>query len=262
MTERLVDYRRTAGWLGANFLYFEQLSSTNDHLLALGEQGAPEGTVVVADVQSRGRGRMQRRWLASPGTSLLMSLLFRPRPPFAFHASRATMLCGLALVEAVTSLTALPVSLKWPNDLILEEGGRWKKVAGMLSEIGTAGNEPAFLVVGIGLNVTVPAGDLPRLSPNATSLSVELGRPVSRVALLGHFLECAESLYGRMCLGWDPLSDWRAAISWLGRRVDVHTPTGVVTGIAEDVDAEGALLLRALDGTLSRFPVGDVSLRI
>ncbi len=255
-------YRRVAGWLGRRFLYLERTTSTSEVLRHLAEEGAAEGVVTLADEQTAGRGRLARRWEAPPGASLLFSLLFRPPEPFAYHATRTTMLCGLALRQAVALGAGLTTSLKWPNDLIIERAGDWRKLAGMLSEIGMAGGRPAFLIVGIGLNVNIPVESLSRLAPNATSLLAEIGHDVGRVALLDTFLQRTESLVERQRAGWDPLVQWRAGLAWRGRMVQVHLPTETLAGVAEDVDAEGALLLRLPDGSRRRFPVGDVSLRL
>lgn len=229
-------------------------------LRELAEHGAPEGTVVLAEAQTAGRGRLGRRWVATPGSSLLFSLLFRPPEPFLHYASRVTMVCGLALREAVAEVAGLQPALKWPNDLIVERHAGWGKLAGILSEIGAV--EPAFLMVGIGLNVNVSQEQLPFLAPNATSLLAELGHPVDRVALLDAFLRRAEALYARLCVGWEPLSQWREALAWLGCSVLASSPTGEVRGVAVDVTEDGALVLRQEDGARVHFPVGDVSLRL
>ncbi len=242
--------------------YFAEIGSTNDEALRLGMMGAVNGTVLVAESQTRGRGRLTRRWMAPPGSSLLMSLLFRPPAPFARFAGRFTMACGIALADTVRQVTSVPARLKWPNDLIVERGETWRKLAGMLSEIGGAQNAPSFLVVGIGLNVNIPPVQLPELDPNATSLQAETGRPVDRVALLAAFLKKIRHLEARVHAGWNPLDLWREHLAWLGRPVRVHTPDGIVVGVAEQVADDGALLLRLDDGRVRRFPVGDVSLRL
>lgn len=254
----LAAYRR-AGW---TVRYLPQVGSTNDVALAAGCQGAADKLLVLADAQTAGRGRLARRWESPPGACLLLSLLFRPPEPFAHHAARVTMLCGLALAEAVETVAGLPVALKWPNDLIVTGPGAWRKLAGMLSEIGLEDGAPAFLVVGIGLNVTVPSGDLSKLAPNAASLLAETGRTIRRGALLEAFLARVETHYARLGQGDDPHPTWRARLAWLGQPVIVHTPTQAVTGVAEDVDATGALRVRLPDGSAQSFAVGDVSLRV
>jgi len=262
VTSEFSHYRRSDGWLGRRFIYLERTTSTNEVLRRLAEEGAVEGMVILADEQTTGHGRLSRRWEAPPSTSLLFSLLFHPPEPFAYQASRTTMLCGLALCQAVALGAGLTTSLKWPNDLIIERAGDWRKLAGMLSEIGMAGGQPAFLIVGIGLNVNIPVEGLSQLSPNATSLLAEIGHDVGRVALLDTFLQQTEVLVERLRAGWDPLAQWRAALAWRGRTVRVQLPAEALTGVAEDVDAEGSLVLRLPDGSRRCFPVGDVSLRL
>ena len=254
----LHSYNRE-GW---DIRYFERVDSTNTALLEAGRQDAAARLVYVADEQTAGRGRLDRSWIAPPGTCLLLSLLFRPPEPFTYHAPRLTMLCGMAMADAVETVSGLAVQLKWPNDLIITEGGMWRKVAGMLSEIGSGADSRPFLVVGIGLNVNVPGELLPGLAPNATSLLVEGGQQVERVALLDAFLARVETYCAALLAGTDVLDQWRQRLAWMGCAVHMHTPTGSVVGIAEDVDETGALWLRLPDGTRQSFSVGDVSLRV
>ena len=254
----LCDYHRES-W---DIRYLERVDSTNTALLEVGRQGAAEGLVYVTDEQTAGRGRLDRRWIAPPGTCLLLSLLFRPPEPFTYHAPRHTMLCGIAMADAVEAVSAVTVQLKWPNDLIVTRGDTWLKVAGMLSEIGSGEDAQPFLVVGIGLNVNVPPELLPDLAPNATSLLVEGGRLVERAALLDAFLTRVEAYRATLQAGADVLDLWRRRLAWMGRAVLVNTPTGSVTGVAENVDETGALWLRLPDGNRQSFSVGDVSLRI
>jgi BirA family biotin operon repressor/biotin-[acetyl-CoA-carboxylase] ligase len=254
----LRDYRRE-GW---DIRYFERVDSTNTVLLEAGRQGAAEGLVYVTDEQTAGRGRLSRSWIAPPGTCLLLSLLFRPPEPFTYHAPRLTMLCGMAMADAVGRVSGVAVQLKWPNDLIIAEERAWRKIAGMLSEIGSGADNRPFLVVGIGLNVNVPPALLPDLAPNATSLLSEGGQPIERVALLDAFLTGVEAYRVALLAGTDVLDLWRKRLAWMDCAVQVHTPTGCVAGIAEDVDATGALWLRLPDGSRQSFSVGDVSLRV
>lgn len=258
----LSTFRRTTGLLGTRVQYWPRIDSTNNVLLELGEQGAQEGMLVIADEQTAGRGRLGRRWSAPVGTALLFSLLFRPSGAFVQQAARIPMLCGLALVEAIQALTALPVQLKWPNDVIIGMDADWRKVAGMLSDVGMLNGAPAFLVVGIGVNVNVPAEQLTSLAPNAGSLSVALGRPVERAALLEAFLTRADAYYAEFRAGWDPLAAWASYLAWTGKTVRVDTPTGVLEGVFEGVAEDGALVLRTPSGWRHTFSVGDVSLRL
>lgn len=261
--ESLSQFCRSEGWLGAppRFVFQSTVTSTHDVLRELAEHGAPEGTMVLAESQTAGRGRLGRRWLATPGSALLLSVLFRPPEPFLTYAPRLLMLCGLALRDAVAAVTGMLPALKWPNDLIVEHGEQWRKLAGMLAEIGVVAGEAPFLMVGVGLNVAVPAEQLAAVAPAATSLLVELGRPVDRAALLEAFLQRLEGGYERLCAGWNPLPEWRAALAWMGREVLVKAPSGDVCGVAIDVLDDGTLVLQTGED-VAYFPVGDVSLRL
>ncbi len=257
----LADYARGLGQLGRPFIYLHETGSTNDEVRERALAGAREGLLVLAEVQHAGRGRLGRRWESPAGTSLLFSLLFHPPEPVAPSAARIQMLCELALLEAVREQLPSAFKIKWPNDLIVSDGEGWRKVAGMLGELESEGGRPTFLILGIGLNVNIPSEALPVLAPNATSLAVEGGRPVERALLLDDFLSRADGFYARFKAGWDPLPDWRAELAWMGERVEVRTPGRTWLGRAEDVDAEGALLLRTTEGILQRFTAGDVTLR-
>jgi BirA family biotin operon repressor/biotin-[acetyl-CoA-carboxylase] ligase len=176
------------------------------------------------------------------------------------------MVCGLALREAVRSVAGVAATLKWPNDLIVEteEGdGAWRKLAGMLSEVGLADDAtPAFLVVGVGINVNVPVAALAGMGARATSLLALTGAPVSRAALLGGLLGRIERRYEAFLVGEDPLPAWRDALAWVGHQVEVRGPRESVTGVLIGVDEEGALLVTLPSGVRRRFGVGDVSLRL
>jgi BirA family biotin operon repressor/biotin-[acetyl-CoA-carboxylase] ligase len=237
-------------------VYYPSLGSTNDLLKGLAAQGASEGTLVIADEQTAGKGRLDRKWLAPPGTSLLMSLLFRPNLA-SNQAQRLTMICSLAIADAIEGLTGLPVGLKWPNDIFI----RGKKVGGILTESGTTGGRLDYVVVGMGLNVNLHISTVPELRGMATSLSDELGREVSRLELLWRILGEIETRYNSLRREESPHEDWAAHLINLGCEVQVTTPHGVLGGWAEGVDADGALILRTADGQRKRIVVGDVTLR-
>jgi len=260
---------------GRKLLTLPRTGSTNDVARELAAQGAPEGTVVVADEQVAGRGRLGRRWLAPPGTCLLCSILFRPD----LHPTQAqclTQLCSLAAADAIHQIANLHVAIKWPNDLIVENprsgvsgfrsqvsgsgSWKWRKLGGILTESGVMGERLEFVVVGIGVNVNVEPGVLPTLAPDATSVLAEVGRPVDRVALLVALLSGVERRYGGLQAGASPHAEWAARLATLGQPVTLTTPDGTLTGVAEAVGEDGALLVRAPDGALRRFLVGDVTL--
>jgi BirA family biotin operon repressor/biotin-[acetyl-CoA-carboxylase] ligase len=242
--------------IGQNIVYYPSLGSTNDLLKELAAQGTPEGTLVIADEQTAGKGRLGRKWLAPPGTSLLLSLLFRPELA-PNQAQRLTMICSLAIADAIEELTGLSVGLKWPNDIFI----RGKKAGGILTESVTTGGRLDCVVVGMGLNVNLDISTLPELRGMATSLSQELGREVSRPELLWRILEGIEIRYKSLKRGESPHEEWAARLINLARQVQVTTPQGVLVGWAEGVDVDGALILRTSDGQHQRILAGDVTLR-
>jgi BirA family biotin operon repressor/biotin-[acetyl-CoA-carboxylase] ligase len=242
--------------IGQSIVCYSSTGSTNEVLKELAGQGVPEGTLVIADEQTAGKGRLGRKWLAPPGTSLLMSLLFRPDLA-PNQAPRLTMLCSLAIADAIEGLTGLSVGLKWPNDIFI----RGKKVGGILTESRTAGGRLDYVVVGMGLNVNLGIFALPELRGTATSLSEELGREVSRLELLWGILEGIETRYKSLRRGESPHEEWAAHLINLGRQVQVTTPHGLLAGWAEKVDADGALILRTPGGQRQRVLAGDVTLR-
>ncbi len=246
-------------------VYLPTTGSTNDVAKSLAVQGVPEGTVVVTDEQTAGRGRMGRRWLAPPATCLLCSILFRPTLP-PTQAQRLTMLCALAASDAVEEVAGLQVWLKWPNDLVVKaqspkpKAQNWRKLAGVLTETGIMGERLEFVVVGIGINANVEPETLPALAPDATSILAEVGRQVNRATLLAALLSGVEHRYAALQAGESPHQEWAARLATLGRMVKATTHAGVLTGVAESVDEDGALLLRTPDGTLHRLVAGDVTL--
>ena len=241
-----------------NLVILPRTTSTNDVAKEMANQGAPEGTVVVSDEQTAGRGRMERRWSAPPGTCLLCSILFRPSLAPS-QANRLTMLCSMAAADAIEDVASLEVSLKWPNDLVIRSPN-WRKLSGILTETGLERERVAFVVVGIGVNVNVPAKVLPDLAPNATSILAENGREVERAELLAALLSNVEARYERLRSGESPQAEWAMRLVTLGKHVQVTTSDDTFTGLAEAVDENGALLLRMPDGTLRRLWAGDVTL--
>lgn len=250
----------TTAFMGRKVIYYRSIDSTNDVARELAVWGAPEGTLVIADEQTAGKGRLGRRWLAPPGTSLLMSLLFRPHFLAPYQAQRLTMICSLAVVEVIEAVTGLSAAIKWPNDIVV----RGKKAGGILTELRATSERLDYAVVGLGLNVNLDFSSVEamwELAATATSLSQELGREVSRLTLLWGILENVEDRYRRLRAGELPHGEWASRLVTLHNHVTVDTPQGTVEGWAEDVDADGALILRTDCGERQRVLAGDVTLR-
>jgi BirA family biotin operon repressor/biotin-[acetyl-CoA-carboxylase] ligase len=227
--------------------HFAQLDSTNRHLLDAARAGAADGAVAVADVQTAGRGRLDRSWAAPPGSSLLVSVLVRvPAPGPGPAAGTATMAAAVALVEAVGDVAGIDAALKWPNDVVVGD----RKLAGILAE-----RDGDALVVGVGCNVNW-ASFPPELAATATACNQEAGRAVDRDALLGAFLT---SLAVALGAGPDVVAAYRARLATLGRRVRVHPVRGDdLVGLAVAVTDDGALVVRDDAGTDQVVTTADV----
>jgi len=227
------------------------VDSTNRAALDAAHAGEPEGLVVVADHQSAGRGRLGRTWEAAPGSSLLLSVLLRPRRAVG-ELHLCTAAAALAMADAVHDVAGFAPDLKWPNDLLAD--GR--KLAGVLAEadLGSSGAVRA-VVVGIGINVGAAAIP-PDLASTATACDVVAGRAVDRRGLLDAFLV---HLGPRLDTP-DPelVADYRARLATIGARVRVERAAGSVEGIAVDVDDLGALVLEADSGETLTVSAGDV----
>ncbi|MBI4198923.1 MAG: biotin--[acetyl-CoA-carboxylase] ligase [Chloroflexi bacterium] len=249
---RVRDRLRGHRW-GARILYLPVCTSTMDVLREEAEQGATEGTVVVAEEQTSGRGRLGRRWLSVPGQSLTFSLLLYP--PAAVGAALG-IAASVATLRAIREVTGLGAAVKWPNDILV--GG--KKVAGILIEGAWQGGRLRYAIVGIGVNVNAGPAEDSEVAATATSLAHQLGRAVSREDLLVALLRAFREVYDPL-VGWFAVwHEWQAALVGLGQEMRVQYGDQVEEGVAEGVDLEGSLLLRRPDGTLVPVTAGDITL--
>lgn len=222
-----------------------EVDSTQIEARRLAEAGAPEGTVVRAEHQTQGRGRLGRRWVDEPGSTLLVSIVLRPAVDPG-RLPQLSLVAGVAVAEALEQTSSLPVALDWPNDLLV--GGL--KVAGILAESFPAPEGGSVVILGIGINVnqTRFGEDLAGL---ATSLALAAGRPFDREPILAAVLDRLEAWYRRwLAEGFEPVREaWRRGSATLGRRVSAD---GGAVGIAEDLAEDGALLVRTEAGALVR----------
>ncbi len=236
-------------------VFFLETDSTNTRAKALAASGAPEGTLVIAECQTGGRGRKGREWFSPSGQGVYLSVILRPRISPA-QAPRMTLVAGIAAAEMLLEgFPGLDVHIKWPNDILV---GR-KKVAGILTEIAGDMDEVGFVVSGMGLNVNgrrFPRG----INSIATSLSLETGGPAARAPLVRGFLEAYEEWYDTfLSSGTGPILErWKSLSRTLGSRVLVDGPEGKISGIAKDIDRDGILLVVDDQGTVHPVFSGDV----
>ncbi len=242
-------------FVGQRVLYYPSTSSTQDRVREAAKDGAPEGTIAIADEQTAGRGRLRRRWVTPPASSIAVSILLRPRPE---ELPRLSMVAALAVVEAVEEVAGVKPALKWPNDIMVAG----KKLGGILieSEVGHEGLPSA--IVGIGINVNMDLSAFPEIAATATSLSMALGRPVSRLALLQALLRHLEGYYLALRRGEPVPRQWAANLETIGQQVQAKMGEVVMEGVAEGVDEDGRLLLRRSDGSLTRLVAGEVTLKV
>ena len=240
-----------------SFRYYDTLGSTNDEALAWASKGAPDLSLIVADEQTSGRGRMNRKWFTPPHSALAMSLILRPMPTERAHPSRMTGLLALSLTESLLELGLNP-QIKWPNDVLLAD----RKVAGILVESSWTGEKLDALVLGMGVNVlkasVPPANQL--LFP-ATSIETELGYPIERAELLNSILSSV--------LEWRPnlwteafLNAWEEKLAFRGQQVQVEERSGkTLIGELLGLETDGSLRLRDEHGKSVTVHSGEVHLR-
>jgi BirA family biotin operon repressor/biotin-[acetyl-CoA-carboxylase] ligase len=244
--------------VGRDIRVFQQTTSTNDVMEKLARDGVKEGVVVFAESQTKGRGRMGRRWLSSPACGLWFSVLLRPalRPE---AATQLTVAAATALARAIRQETGVAPEIKWPNDILI----RRRKVVGILTELSAELDTIRYVILGIGVNVNHAAADFgPEIRKLATSLKLESGGPVDRPALAAQILRELDADYARIQTGrFAELADeWEAGCATIGQNVTIHIGDRRLQGCAEALDADGALLLRTQHGHLERIIGGDVTI--
>ena len=248
--------RRRRGF-GDRVVYFSETGSTNDVAAALAEQGAAEGTIVVASSQTAGRGRMGRVWHSPPDAGLYVSIICRT----ARAAPYLTLAGGVAAAEGISTATGLPVEIKWPNDIVVNSGvpRRRRKLAGILAEGVSTPDGLLHVILGVGINIRPAAYPL-ELADRATSIEAELGRTVDRGTVLAELLVVLSGLVHELSNGDRAglLRRWRTlAPSAQGAPLEYETPAGRRIGTAAGIADDGALLVRVGD-RLERIVSGEI----
>ena len=239
--------------VGRSVRFYQSTGSTMDDAAQWARDGADEGGVVVAETQTASRGRLGRRWISDEG-NLYFSVLFRPEPD---ALPLLSPLAGVAVARSIRQVAGLHPSIKWPNDIMIE--GR--KVAGILAESALSGAHVNHAVVGIGVNVALDVSTDPEIAATATSLNHASGSEIDRAELLRRILQHMDALYLDLKRGRSPIAEWRRWLDTLGQRVTVTHHGATDTGLAEDIDEHGNLLLRTEAGELLTLTAGDITLR-
>ena len=243
--------------VGRDIRVFEKTTSTNDVVEKLARDGVKEGVVVFAESQTKGRGRLGRKWISPSRKGLWFSVLLRPelRPQ---SATQLTIMAATSLARAIRRQTSLVPAIKWPNDLLV--GG--KKVAGILTELQGELDRIKFIILGMGVDVNVALNEFPaEVRDLATSLRIETGASILRAELAVAILREMDDDYARICSGeFEAVADeWEERCSTIGQNVVIRVGDRQIRGRAESLDADGALLLRTQHGHLERIIGGDVT---
>ena len=243
--------------IGRDIRVFEETGSTNDVVEKLARDGVSEGVVVFAESQTKGRGRLGRKWISPARKGLWFSILLRPdlRPS---AATQLTVAAATALVRAIRAHAGVDPQIKWPNDILLHG----KKIAGVLTELSAELDRVKHLILGIGVDVNLASSDLPaEVRRIATSLRIETGRAFRRADLAAAILGELDRDYARIRAGeFGAIADeWERQCATLGHQVSIDLGGRIVRGRAESLDQDGALLLRTDHGRLERIIGGDVS---
>ncbi len=249
-----MDIKLDTEYIGTNFIFYDELTSTNEKLLT-DDSIRQHGTVLLAENQFVGRGRMGRKWISEKDLSLTFSILLteyiNPK-----NINIVNLGASLAVAKSLENLYQLDVNLKWPNDVLISN----RKVSGILVESITKGNKFEKVVVGIGINVNQPAFEGKFLIP-PTSVRKEFGRPVKRERVLSEVLNEFESILEQIKIDrLGVLDSWRSRCNWIGEKVKVTNGSDELVGLFEDIDSDGFLLLQQKDGA-KKIINGDVSLR-
>lgn len=244
--------------IGRRLICFRETESTNMVAFRIAEEGADEGTVVVAEAQHHGKGRLGRRWESPSGVNLYCSLILRP-PILPTQAPQLTFLSAVAVARAIAETTPLQPVIKWPNDILVGGG----KVAGLLNEMSAETEKVHFIILGIGVNINMRRDQFPGdLRHPATSLALESGHEISRLEFTRALLTALDETYQTyLDHGYETIrEEWLSRCSMAGREVKVTFQDQTQAGMVMGIDEDGALLLRLHDGRIERVLAGDVSI--
>ena len=257
LSEQAIEEGLSTKVVGRHIVYRERVDSTNNVAKKLADEGAPEGTIVVAEEQTGGRGRINRSFLSPFAQGVWFSLILRPNIP-PMEVSKMTLLAAVAVARAIRHHGLTDCGIKWPNDILV----KGRKMVGILTELNGSAEKVNYIIMGIGVNTGITAEDLPKdLQSIVTSFARE-GVRVSRLALLETLLKEIEGLYQTVCRdGFAPvLAEWRALSCMLGQDVTVTSIDKTFSGKAVDIDENGNLLVATPEG-VEVVMAGDIHVR-
>lgn len=244
--------------LGRKIHFEESVTSTQKIAHQLAYDGAPEGTLIVAEEQTSGRGRLSRVWHSPKHTGVWMSLILRPNLPPA-KAPQLTLLTAVAITQAIEEVTGLRPDIKWPNDILINK----KKTVGILTEMQAEADKINSVIIGMGINVNQALEHFPEeLHSIATSLSIELGEPVNRAELIQKILVKFETLYHKYLEhGFFPIKLlWESYAISIGKRITARTITGTLKGEAKGITEDGVLMLEDDQGMIHYIHSADIQI--
>ncbi len=245
-------------WAGRTLVFLDEIDSTNNEAKRQAEAGAPEGTLVVAELQNAGKGRRGRSWVSPEGNGIWMSLLLRPTFE-PYHASMLTLVAAMAVEEGIRKVTGLDTGIKWPNDIVTDG----HKLCGILTEMSTDVDSIQYVVVGIGINANT--AEFPEeIRSIATSLKLACGREINRAALVAEVMSSWEKYYEIFLNSLDLSAlkaDYNRRLVNVNREVKVLAVRGDYTGISKGINDAGELLVELSDGEVREVMSGEVSVR-
>ncbi len=238
--------------IGKKIHHYDLVESTMDVAMKLALEGACEGTVICAEGQTKGKGRLGREWISPKYKGVYFSLILKPEISLN-QAPIITLLTAVGICRAVNRMALVSASIKWPNDILVNN----KKIGGILTELNAEQDRINFIIVGIGINVNTSKSLLP---PNAGSLKSETKEDFSRIELVKEILRDIEHFYLLFKKkGTQPIIEkWREFSFLTGERVEVVCQKRKLTGVVLDVDSDGSLLIREDSGFIKRLTAGDV----
>ncbi len=242
--------RVSGGIIGRSVLYYPSLPSSNDMARKLAQQGAAEGTVVLVGHQTEGKGRLGRRWVSTPGSSVLLSIILHPAPS---QLAQINMAAGLAVVGTIEKSTSLKAAIKWPNDILING----KKVCGILMENLFEGGRLKAALLGIGLNIRLDVSCYEEISNIATSLSGESGMDLTPPEIVPSLLDELDRVYRSLQGGTDIYAEWLARVETLGRFVRVRHGDSIEEGYLASIAPDGSATLQRSDGSQVTIFTGD-----